>query len=135
VLEDPVRYCIPEALVEGCADPDNPQEWVLPCCADPSDSLTCCGFFNSGFCPTWDVGPAFTPDSKALYANGLAVQWLCTHEESTGYWYWQGRIANVFLYKATISDSGQTTRLETLPYGLMDMPLGPLVLQTVSPCQ
>lgn len=132
VLEDPVRYCIPESFEEGCADPVNPQEWVLPCCANPSESSTCCGFFNSGFCPTWDVGPSFTPDSRGLYANALAIQWLCTQNQIYGNWEWQGRIANVFLYKATISDSGQTTRLETLPYGLLDMPLGPLVRQTVS---
>jgi hypothetical protein len=131
VLEDPVRYCIPEVFEGGCADPVNPTEWVLPCCADPGDSSTCCGVFNSGFCPTWDVGPSFTPDSRALYANGLAIQWLCTQDESD-YWYWQGRIANVFLYKATLSETGQTTSMETLPYGLLDMPLGPLVRQTVS---
>jgi len=132
VLEDPVRYCIPEFFEGGCADPVNPREWALPCCADPSDSSTCCGVFTSGFCPTWDVGPSFTPDSRGLYANALAIQWVCAEDVDADYWYWQGRIVNVFLYKATLSETGQTTRLETLPYGLLDMPLGPLVRQTVS---
>jgi hypothetical protein len=135
VVEDPVRYCIPVDIEESCADPDNPREWVLPCCADPGNSATCCGIFGSQYCPTWDVGPSFTPDSRALYANGLAIQWVCAQDEVYGNWEWQGRIANVFLYKATFSDDGRTTMLETLPYGLLDMPLGPLVRQTVSPCQ
>jgi hypothetical protein len=132
VLEDPVRYCIPAAGETSCADPFVPQEYALPCCADPGNSLTCCGIFNSGYCPTWDVGPSFTPDSRALYANALAIQWVCTLDEDIGFWYWQGRIANVFLYKASFSEEGRTTELETLPYGLLDMPLGPLVRQTVS---
>jgi hypothetical protein len=132
VLEDPVRYCIPDAIEESCADPVNPREWVLPCCADPGNSATCCGIFGSTYCPTWDVGPSFTPDSRALYANALAISWVCSEDNTYGNWYWQGRIANVFLYKATFNDNGQTTLLETLPYGLLDMPLGPLVRQTVS---
>ena len=135
VVEDPVRYCIPLDIEESCADPENPREWVLPCCADPGNTATCCGIFGSQYCPTWDVGPSFTPDSRGLYANGLAIQWVCSEDNTYGNWYWQGRIANVFLYKATFSDDGRTTLLETLPYGLLDMPLGPLVRQTVAPCR
>ena len=41
----------------------------------------------------------------------------------------------MFLYKASFNETGQTTGLETLPYGLLDMPLGPLVRQTVEPCE
>ncbi len=133
VLHDPVRYCIPEVTESGCNDPDDgdPQEWALPCCADLGDSSTCCGIFTPEYCPTWDVGPSFTPDSRSLYANALSIQWVCSQEEDSTGWYWQGRIANVYIYKASFSDEGRTTGVEALPYGLWDMPLGPLVRQVV----
>ena len=78
------------------------------------------------------MSPSFTPDSRALYANALAIQWVCTQQDEYSDWDWLGRIVNVFLYQASFNQAGQTTRLETLPYGLLDMPLGPLVRQVVS---
>jgi hypothetical protein len=126
---DPVRYCVPQDVVSDCKLPYWDVGYFLKCCSDYDDETSCCSF-DSGKCPTWELAPSFSPDSRSLIADSMAYQWACLRSElEPNSWYWGMYLTEYIVYYSMLTENGIAFLERPLSTGSLNFPPSALFMQ------
>jgi len=128
---DPVRYCVPQDVISDCELPYWLTAYYLKCCSDYDDDTSCCDF-DTGKCPTWELAPSFSPDSRNLIADGLAYQWVCAPGELVGEpWSWVMYLTDYIVYFSVLNENGIAFLERPLPTGNLNFPPSALFISVL----
>ncbi|MBW1810650.1 MAG: hypothetical protein JRJ87_20830 [Deltaproteobacteria bacterium] len=126
---DPVRYCVPQDVFSDCKLPYWSVSYLLRCCSDYEDETSCCDF-DSGMCPTWELAPSFSPDSRNLIADGLAYQWVCLPGKFlSDPWHWAMSLTEYLIYFGALTEKGIAWSEHPLTTGSLEFPPSALFMQ------